>query len=141
MKLTLWLSGTAIAGLLLSAGPALAQSDEVVAHVPFAFVVGTTVMPAGDYIVAAVSDDPALVRVEQVKGRAYATVITNWGGGDVGTHAALTFREYGHAKFLSRIMVPGEDAREVALPLSEIQQDLVQLASASPATPSTGGAE
>jgi hypothetical protein len=129
-RLMLGMSGAALAGFLLMAAPVSAQTDEVVAHVPFQFMVGDTLMPAGTYLVQALSDDPAVMRVEEQNGPALAMIITNWGAGQATSGAELGFREYGHAKFLTRVVIPGETARSVPLPLSEIQKDLVRLASA-----------
>src|SRR5256885_15987549 len=65
-------------GLLSIAGAATARADddEIVANVPFNFIVGSTLMPAGKYLVKPASDDLRVVLIERSDGRQAAFSLT-----------------------------------------------------------------
>jgi|WetSurMetagenome_2_1015567.scaffolds.fasta_scaffold43572_4 hypothetical protein len=119
--------------VLLSGGPATADTDEISAKVPFAFVVGNTVLPAGQYTVRASWSNPSLVWIVSPRGRHVAAVDTTWGGWPV-AKADLKFAVYGRTHFLSRIDLPGEGPRRVALTPKEVEGELARLAAVRAAT-------
>jgi len=59
-----------------SASIARADDEKIVARVPFAFVVGTSTMPAGKYVVAEVSDNPSVMSIASADGRQFAYTMT-----------------------------------------------------------------
>jgi hypothetical protein len=113
--------------VLLSGGSAAAASDDITAKVPFSFVVGSTVLPAGDYTVRASWSNPSLVWIVSPQGDHVAAVDTEWGGWTGGT-PDLKFSVYGSTHFLSRIDLPGEAPRRVALTSKEVERELARLA-------------
>ena len=56
--------------------PVYAQSNEVIATVPFEFVVGAQHLPAGKYMLRPLSDDPSVVTIENMDGRGAAIALT-----------------------------------------------------------------
>jgi hypothetical protein len=90
-----------------AAAPAYAQTDEVIATVPFNFVVGTEHLPAGKYIVRPASEDLSVVLIESADGRgsAFALTIAN-GGPNITAPAApgLTFEIRGAEHVLAGVV-------------------------------------
>ena len=107
-------------------------ADEAVLRAPFPFVAGDSVLPAGTYTVRADSSDPAVLWITSADGRTAVVVDTNWGNGDEndGSKALFRFRKYGQSYLLSRIAMPGEDAREIPLSKGQVERDLVKMATA-----------
>ncbi len=121
---------TAGLGILLAGQTASAQvADQVVAHVPFQFVAGDAVLPAGTYTVRPDSSDPTMLWIINADGRPASAVLTEWGGPDNdGTQAMLQFKKYGEAYMLSSVALPGEAARQIPIPKKEVEADLVKVA-------------
>jgi hypothetical protein len=132
-KQLLMVLATAGIGILLGAHPSFAQAtDEAVVRVPFQFVAGDAVLPAGRYFVQADSGDPSVLWITSSDGRHAGVVATNWGGGENdGAQVRFEFRKYGDAYLLSAVAMPGEDAREIALAPSVVEHDLVRVARAN----------
>ena len=59
-----------------AAAPAYAQTDEVIATVPFDFVVGNEHLAAGKYMVRPASEDLSVVLIESADGRGSAVALT-----------------------------------------------------------------
>jgi hypothetical protein len=118
---------TSLAGVSVAS----AQTDPETLHVtvPFRFIVGETVLPAGQYEVKAAGVDPSVVWFTSQDGQHVAVVSTIWGGEEFnGPDAKLAFDVYGGHHFLSAIEVPGEGYREVTLPKKGVEQELARLA-------------
>jgi len=77
-------------------------SSEVRANIPFAFQVGSTVLPAGTYTFRKESDNILLLSGTGAHDRVLAMVMpeTSWNAPRVGT---LTFAKYGEHYFLHKI--------------------------------------
>jgi hypothetical protein len=104
---------------LISAGSAVAaRADEplVTAKVPFAFVAGETHLPAGDYIVRSMSDDPSVLSIESKDGRlaVFALTIPAWTD-DTSGKSELVFEKLDNQYFLSRVDRGDGDSREILL--------------------------
>src|ERR1700693_6574573 len=82
------------------------DSDGIVVNVPFEFVVGAKVLPAGTYRVARFFDDPSSGVV--LRGRTNSAVVlpTTVEGASV-PKALLTFQHLGETYFLGKIETPG----------------------------------
>lgn len=131
MKKMLMLQLAVGAAVLAGAPAAYAHFDPetVRVRVPFRFVVGDRVLPAGRYEIKSASNDRSVVCIESLDGRQVAVVNTFWGGRAVeGMKARLSFDVYGRDHFLSAIEVPGERDRRVDLPKKHVEQELARLA-------------
>jgi hypothetical protein len=86
----------------------------ITVQIPFDFVAGRTVLPAGSYTVRRVlnSSESALI-FESKDGRSKATVITN-SGGDAPERAQVVFRQRGERFFLAEVSLPGTSSVRVA---------------------------
>ena len=73
-----WVSTVLVASLVIVGSASIVRADDekMVARVPFAFVVGTSTMPAGKYVVAEVSDNPSVVSIASADGRQFAYTLT-----------------------------------------------------------------
>jgi hypothetical protein len=93
-------------GLLALATSLSAESALLTVSVPFEFVAGNTVMPAGNYTI----EEPSIHGVLMLRGNqpnSTAIMIAVNGGPSTATHAGVTFSRRGSAIVLSTIAVPG----------------------------------
>jgi hypothetical protein len=103
-------------GLLSMAGTATARADEnqIVAKVPFSFIVNGAHMPAGTYIVEPASDDQRVVLIESHDGRQGAFTLTVPLASDVPDAAPeLVFEKHDNQYFLARLVSADGNEREV----------------------------
>jgi hypothetical protein len=118
----------ALAGtvLLVGASARSAQAmtdDEVVkAHVPFAFQVEGTHLPAGDYVLKPLDiNTPGAIEIRSVTASgpaaAFLTVPEDSGSA---TQPRLLFDDVGNQHFLRGILVPGQTGAEVPVPDAEV---------------------
>jgi len=84
------------------AGTSFAQSDSVRAKVPFAFTVGSVVLPAGTYTIKPESEFVISIRNHDRPVAALSTVIQDSGKSPNG--GKLVFHKYGGQYFLSEIL-------------------------------------
>ena len=108
-----------LAGLAVRGSAAGLESERVVAHVPFAFEVGDTTLPSGDYSLQQGGDlDPTLLELRSREARRTVFFFVN----DAGTHTAvavwpeLIFDRYGNKRFLRTVRL--EDGARELLPAS-----------------------
>jgi hypothetical protein len=98
----------------LAAAAAFAQSSTLHANVPFNFIVGTQVMPAGQYTVDSGSFNAAVIIRSDDCVRATMAV---FGSGLRSTATSnlgkLVFHRYGGTYFLSEIWQPGNEGRQL----------------------------
>jgi hypothetical protein len=106
---------------------ALDAAQALIANVPFSFVAGGTMLPAGRYEVRTGSD-PAVIWFISPDGRHAAAVATEWGGSPFeGNQPRLKFDVYGHTHFLSMVRVPGENARLIPVTPNVVESELAKL--------------
>jgi hypothetical protein len=113
--------------LTLAAAPtgALAApgAQRLVVNVPFDFVAGGKVLPAGRYtITRVVRDSGRALLIRSADGRSSVTVLTNASeaGGET---PQVSFNRYGARYFLARVWTPGVGAAR-ALPASGLEKQL-----------------
>jgi hypothetical protein len=125
----LWL--VPAAALLVVASPAAARAEEsVVATVPFAFIVGSARMPAGDYVIKESTDDPDLLSIESKDGRHTAFVLTIPSPSSQQSETSeLVFEKFAGEHFLSRVETNDGDWREIVLTPAIMEHELVTTAS------------
>jgi hypothetical protein len=93
-------------GLLALATSLSAESALINVNVPFAFVAGSTVMPAGTYTI----EEPTIHGVLMLRGtqpNSTAMVLAVNGGPSNSAHAGVTFSRRGSEIVLSTVTVPG----------------------------------
>ena len=111
------LSVRMLATALLSAAalPAYAQEEQIVAKVPFDFVVGTKQMPAGTYTIKPAAEDPSIVAIESSDGRHVAMTITITGRSDEPlAKPELVFEKRGKQYVLARVKETDGNERDIA---------------------------
>jgi hypothetical protein len=112
---TLW-TVVAAAAVLLVAAPAARAQDEVMATVPFDFVVGTARMPAGDYMISEQSDG-VVIKIDGRRNHQASFALTMSGFIDATfSQPELVFDKSGETYFLERIVVAPGNVRELPLP-------------------------
>jgi hypothetical protein len=87
--------------VLIALPGAMAQGVALKADIPFAFTVGDTPLPAGEYTIS--SPLSGVVRISNDRTRDTATVGTSHGNHDAGHSPKLQFNRYGDRFFLHRI--------------------------------------
>jgi len=104
------------AAMMTIVGAAPARADErVVARVPFDFVVGQRVMPAGKYVFTE-QTDPAVVAVSSADGEHFSFVLTFADSSDdAAARPELVFDRVGTQYFLVRIVGATDNVRGIPL--------------------------
>jgi hypothetical protein len=130
----LLLGGFAVLGILGLVGlhPAYAQGDTAIVKVPFSFVAGNTILPAGSYRVAPLTLGGDVMSIVSVKGGPGAELLTeNLGDARLSGSAHFQFKEYGGHYFLAAITIPGETVRGVVLSQGHVATMLARLNAAA----------
>jgi hypothetical protein len=125
-----------VALTLAGSSAAYAQQPVTRITVPFQFIVGDTLLPAGAYLVTNVRD-PGMLSVRSEDGKSVATALANMSDMPApGTNAALSFRKIGGQCFLAAVTTP--DARTQVIPLTKDHVDavLARLNGTQPTRPS-----
>jgi hypothetical protein len=120
-----------VAGVCSFAGVATARADDntVVVKVPFQFIVGDKVLPAGEYRIAPPGSDPSLLMITRIDGKGGAMVITESTGvpAPEGPKVNVTFKNFAGNCFLWQVGLPGRDTREVTLSKQSAERVLARL--------------
>ena len=79
-------------------------------NIPFEFNVGSKIMPAGEYLVRAVSDDSSIVvlNIQSHDGKASAMLMMKTVEGKARDSAKLIFNRYGNQYFFAQTWVDGD---------------------------------
>jgi hypothetical protein len=92
---------------------AFAQNPGVKAHIPFAFAVADTWMPAGDYIIS--TPGGHIIYVRKADNTASITLMSLHSEHESKSGSELEFNKYGDSYFLSRVLCPIDSAMNVDL--------------------------
>lgn len=86
------------------------SSQQLTVDVPFAFNVGNTELPAGEYTVKIInpSSDRAVLQIRDAKGQSSTLVGTTDIVGRSVTSAKLSFNQYGAQYFLAQVWMAGD---------------------------------
>jgi hypothetical protein len=98
--------------------------------VPFHFIVGDKVLPAGSYRIAGQNEDPATLLITPTDGHsAAAFASTQWVGvpESMNTSVRLAFKNFDGQYFLWRVAMPGQDTREIVLSKESAERTLARL--------------
>ena len=132
------------AALLLAVGTASLSADSfyhVRANIPFGFMVGSEVFPAGVYSVARVGNDASALVIRSSDGRKSAAFLTfGTSSPEAREHASLVFNRYGDQSFLKEVwtvgdltgrqLFPSRAEREVSSAMIDPTPDVVAIAAA-----------
>ena len=93
-----------------SAQAQTANSQRVVANIPFGFNVGTKNLPAGKYTITVVnpSSDRKVLQIRSTDGKSTAITQTTSVIGNASEDAKLVFHRYGDQHFLAQAQMAGE---------------------------------
>ena len=93
-----------------TAGAQVFSSKVMRARIPFAFNVGNTTLPAGDYTVTVVnpSSDRRVLRLRSKDGRSSAIIQTNSAKSSETENAKLVFTRYGDTYFFAKAQMAGD---------------------------------
>ncbi len=124
---------------------ASAQDTPALVNVPFAFIVGNKVLPAGSYRIVADVQDPSLLLVENTNPRvnaAAAFAATEWAPNPnpQDPHVQVAFKNVDGHMFLWRVAMPASDAHYIPLNKAEAERRLaaLNLMPAEPAATDSG---
>lgn len=95
----------------------LAQEHELKASIPFGFVVGNQVLPAGTYTIT--SPSSGMVFIQSADLRFTAMTTTNHENRESDDRSKLVFNRYGDKYFLHQILCPTSVAMNVDIPISK----------------------
>jgi hypothetical protein len=99
------------------------------AKIPFDFSVKGKILPAGDYEIKRLNDDPATLIITNVKNNRDLAIFwtTPVGGGNVVNRGEVVFHRYGESYFLSEVFAGGsQTGRELLVSRQErlLKQDI-----------------
>ncbi len=124
-----------IVGVVALAGAMPASAQETVSrvNVPFTFIVGDNVLPAGNYTVSRPAPD--LLTFQSADNKVIATVVVQ-PTGEVSQqiHATLAFNKIGGQYFLAKVGIPGAEGRALLLPKARVAAMLAKLNGAKAVT-------
>jgi hypothetical protein len=123
------LVATMLMGVIALVGSVRASAQETSkVTVPFQFIVGETVLPAGSYVVTNVAYRSDIVSIQSADGKALVTALvqTTDASSDK-SDAVFSFRKIGGQYFLAGLSIPGSNARTLSLPKQRVEAMLVKL--------------
>jgi hypothetical protein len=96
----------------------------ITANVPFAFYVGDTRLPAGEYYITRVGNNPDVLLIRSKDNqKADFFIVENAQSNKTPTETDLVFKEIGDAYFLSKIWTVGNDVG-AEIPTSHMERKL-----------------
>ena len=111
-------------------GIASAQEDPAIVKVPFQFIAGEHLLPAGTYRISADQFDRTLLTISRLDGKGEAVFAeTDWTG-DVslpGRKVDVQFKNIDGHYFLALVAMPGASGRSVRLTKASAERTLVRL--------------
>ena len=125
----------ALLAFAVSDTAAVARADErLVVHVPFSFIVGTTELPAGDYVVTEdFSENQGVLRIESVNGRVNLYALSIAADEPRPLQSELVFEKFENRYFLSKVAGEGGLSREIPLTTKIMQSEIVRVQAQAPA--------
>jgi hypothetical protein len=116
----------AIVLVAVFSGSVVRAEERVVAHVPFAFIVGETRLPAGDYLVKDVENDPGVTSITSTDGHQVTFTLTMVSSSnDMAVQPGLVFEKFDGQYFLARVIGGDGDEREIVLTPAIMEREVV----------------
>ena len=111
--------------LIVGSYASVAGADEqVTAHVPFAFIVGESRLPAGDYIVKEMDSDPGVITVASAHGHeSIFTLAMTSSSNEKGAKPRLVFEKFDGQYFLARVVRDDGEERAIVLTPSIMEHE------------------
>ena len=126
--------GLALAVLGLGAAAIAGAEERVIVHVPFSFIVGTTQLPAGDYVITQdYADNENVLAIESTDGREAVYALSIAASAPRPSHSELTFEKFENQYFLSKVSSEGGMAREIPLTTKIMESEIVRVQAGTPA--------
>lgn len=116
------------AGVLLAVGSAYAQSSRLVADIPFDFIVGNKVFPAGEYAIRTIGMNGATLQLENTESKRSLFLTPNYcASAQPQQESKLVFNMYGNHFYLAQIWTEGYDqGRELPKSSREVEEAQLQ---------------
>jgi hypothetical protein len=131
MKTTNITRAAILAFAILGAATVARADERIVAHVPFSFIVGTTELPPGDYVVTEdFSDNQGVLRIESANGRRSLYALSIVAAEPRPPKSELVFEKFDNRYFLSRVAGEGGLSREIPLTSTIMQSEIVRIQAA-----------
>jgi hypothetical protein len=114
---------------ILAPGSGYAQTAPALVKVPFNFIVGDVLLPAGSYRIAADTQDSSLLVITRTNGKPGAFAVTGRMEGRASTDAQVhvAFKNVDGRYFLWTVAMPGGDWREIAVTRAQAERTLARL--------------
>jgi hypothetical protein len=110
----------------ISSASVVRADERVVAHVPFAFIVGGSRMPAGDYVVKEVDGDPSVIEIASADNHRSTYMLTMASSSNETTaQPGLVFEKFEGQYFLARVTREDGNEREIALTPAIMEREVV----------------
>jgi hypothetical protein len=120
-----WVLFAIVAVGVFSAAVARAD-DRVVAHVPFAFIVGESRLPAGDYVVKELDDEPGVIEITSADGHRSTFMLTMASSSSaMPAQPRLVFEKFEDQYFLSRVTREDGNEREIVLTPAIMEREVI----------------
>jgi len=127
--------GLVVAMLALGAAAVARAEERIVVHIPFSFIIGTTQLPAGDYVVIEGSgDNESVLAIESTDGREAAYALSIAATSPRPSQSELTFEKFENRYFLSKVSSEGGTAREIPLTSKIMDSEIVRVQAEVPAS-------
>jgi hypothetical protein len=110
----------------ISSASVVRADERVVAHVPFAFIVGESRMPAGDYIVKEMDGDPSVISITSADGHRSTFMLTMASSSnETPAQPRLVFEKFDDQYFLARVTREDGNEREIVLTPAIMEREVV----------------
>jgi hypothetical protein len=119
-----------LAVVTITAEAQVSGSKQMRARIPFAFIVGKTELPAGEYTVTVINpnSDRSVLRVRSNDGRLSALIQTTCDTSKNSDNAKLVFSRYGDTYFFAQAQLAGDSTTLAAVRTSAQRHKETELA-------------
>jgi hypothetical protein len=111
------------AAVMFASAPTIHADEQVIATVPFQFIVSNQEMPAGGYVVSRTSGQSELLSIASTGREHFTFVLTIPSTGDADGQPELVFKRVGETYYLSRIIFASREGHDLLLPASIAEKE------------------
>jgi hypothetical protein len=103
--------------VVITAQAQASSSQKINAHIPFAFNVGRTSLPAGEYTITVLNpnSDRKVLQIRSADGKSSALIQTNELNANAPEQTKLVFNRYGNRYFFAQARMAGESTTFAAV--------------------------